>query len=577
MIQRDLNLETFEHILTGGYLDGALARLRDRYGTRPFVGRPVPEKHRANPKRDASPAGRAANQAPRDLVQASLLNGPALVHQVEDAVATVRSEGFFDGQRGVAAFEVISQSLALASLPFYPSALSLTEFRSAAPADSSTSLRRAAGDRATNPFSDIFRTIALPDIQRLQPDLVGIAVPTMGQMLAASTLARLIREAGLLCHITAGGPHITMLREALPRTPAFFELFDSAVVFDGEEPLLRLAEELDAAVARPGQRPDLAKVPNLIYRDGTGIRVTAENPAPPLQTRLPDFAGLPLDRYLAPRLVLPLLSSRGCYHGKCAFCNVGYGDPRHYRPLPPDQVVAQMQELGARYGAHHIFFADEAITPRHARVMSHELAGTAGAPHWCGCVRFERSFSGQLLAAMSEGGCRMLLYGLETAAEPMIRRMVKGTDAAEMGRILEEGAAAGLWNHTFFFFGFPGETLEQAQETVNFVYMHQNAVHSASPGAFVLERYSPAYQSPAEYGIRRILADPRRDLAIYFDYVPVAGMDERTAGLVADRFVEALPGKRNAHFYANDTWRFLFASHLREQGQPFPPWLTEEA
>ena len=65
----------------------------------------------------------------------------------------------------------------------------------------------------------------------------------MPQMLAGMTLGYLIKhEAGLDCHVTVGGPHITMLREALAQVPAIFSLFDSAVVFDGEVPLLRLVE-----------------------------------------------------------------------------------------------------------------------------------------------------------------------------------------------------------------------------------------------------------------------------------------------------------------------------------------------
>ena len=51
---------------------------------------------------------------------------------------------------------------------------------------------------------------------RERPDIVGISIPTRGQMLAAMTLAHLIKQAGLNCHITVGGPHITMLREQHP-------------------------------------------------------------------------------------------------------------------------------------------------------------------------------------------------------------------------------------------------------------------------------------------------------------------------------------------------------------------------
>ncbi len=276
--------------------------------------------------------------------------------------------------------------------------------------------------------------------------------------------------------------------------------------------------------------------------------------------------------------MLPLLTAHGCYHGKCAFCNVGYGAPGHFRPQPPEAVVAQMLGLRQKYGVRHIFFADEAITPRHLRVMSATLAKIdGGSPlRWCGCVRFEKALSKELLEGVAEGGGTMFLFGLETASEPIMLRMAKGTEREQMGRILEESAAAGIWNHTFFFFGFPGETLENAQDTVNFLYEHPTAVHSASPGAFVLERYSPAHQAPREFGITRIIETPDKDLAIYFDYEVASGLDERMAGLLVDRFVDVLPEKAFGHVYANDVWRFLYASHLHARGKPFPPWLAAE-
>ena len=39
----------------------------------------------------------------------------------------------------------------------------------------------------------------------------------LSPMLAAMTLAYLVKQSGLRCHVTVGGPHITMLRE--PHVP----------------------------------------------------------------------------------------------------------------------------------------------------------------------------------------------------------------------------------------------------------------------------------------------------------------------------------------------------------------------
>lgn len=548
VIQRDLNVETFDTILTRTYLAQVVDRLRRDY--RAHSGRwPAPR---------------------RSLVEWALALGVELVAQIEDAMRVLRSDAFLDGPTGLSAFQTMLQSLAVVSLPFFPAALDFSTYTPWLPADESRGLLQTVQDPQHNMFLDLFRRGIVADIAREQPNLVGISIPTLEQMSAAMTLAYLIKRAGLSCHITVGGPHITMLREELPRVTALFDLLDSAVVFDGEKPLLRLVEALDG-------NGDLSQVPNLIYRRNGQVHATPYEDAEEMASLpLPDFDGLPLDRYLAPRLVLPLSTSRGCYHGRCAFCSVGYGAAKSFRQLPAEHVVAQMLALRDKYGARHIFFADEAITPHNLAGMSSILEAQGAPIHWCGCARFEKALTREVLESMARGGCRMLLFGLETASEPIMRRMAKGTQREQVSRILRQSAVAGIWNHIFFFFGFPGETLDHAQETVNFVYEHKQAIHSASPGTFLLERYAPAYCDPARYGIKRIIRDPNRDLAIHFPYEVETGMDEAMAELVASRFVDVLPGKRFGQYYVNDVYRFLYASDLRERGLTLPLWLATE-
>lgn len=539
VIQRDLNVEFFDALLTRGALDDTMARLRARL---------------------RSVSGSAAHP-----LQAALADGPRLAAQVERAKAIFRSPDFFAGETSLSAFLTIAQSLDLASLPFSPTVIGLTNFAPPVPADSSHNLLRLVADPQRNIFLDFFRQHVLPDIVREQPDIVGISIPTLDQMIAGMTLGHLIKQSGLPCHVTIGGPHVSMLREQLPKAPAIFRLFDSAVIFDGEMALLRLAESLDSD-------GDLAKVPNLIYNDHGVIRSTPVK-VEPHPNLLPDFDGLPLDRYLVPTPVLPMLSAHGCYHGKCGFCNVGYGGPGTFSQLDADLVVEHMLALHEKYGARHIFFADEAITPRNLKVMSARLVEAGSPVHWCGCVRFDAALTRDLLEHMAQGGCRMLLFGLETAAERTMKRMVKGTQLPVMSRILRDSTAAGIWNHTFFFFGFPGETMEEAQATVNFVYAHQDAIHSASPGAFLLERYSPVACSPKKYGVT-IHEAPDRDLAIYFDYDVASGLDEPMADTLASRLIDVLPQKQFGQYYIHDSYRLLYAGDLREKAHPFPLWLA---
>jgi radical SAM superfamily enzyme YgiQ (UPF0313 family) len=552
VIQRDLNLEVFDAILSRDYIKQTVERLRHS-----------PLATRGGPLGVPRPS--------QETVQRAIRTGPQLAAQVEQAKQVIRSDAFFDGSIGLRAFRVIVDCLELASLPFYPAVLHLQSYEAAGPVDSSRALLQLVRDEQTNIFLDIYRRGILRDIEREQPDVVGISIPSMPQMLAGMTLGYLIKQAGLPCHVTVGGPHISMLREQLPKIPALFGLFDSAVVFDGEVALLRLVE----AVTTNG---DLASVPNLIYNAGGQIRVTArKEPEKISALPLPDFDGLPLGRYLAPRQALPLLTARGCYFGKCAFCNVGYGEAESFSQLRAEQLAEQMLTLQATYGVRHIFFSDEAITPRNLKNLSPLLAERGTPIHWCGCARFERVISRDLLQSMYDGGCRMILFGLESASTPIMQAMIKGTALEDMHRILQESSAVGIWNHTFFFFGFPGETLDDAQQTVNFLYQHQQHIHSAALGTFLMERYSPAHVAPQQFGVKLILEDPDKDLAIYFDYEVERGMDERLASLVEERFLATLPTKTYPQFYVSDVYRFLYASYLSERGIPHPPWLVQES
>jgi len=552
VVQRDLNLEVFDEILTRAYMKRAIDQLRQTYGPQ------------ANRRTQRHPAPKP------DVIEWALRNGPQLAAQVEQAKRVIRSDAFFDGPIGLRAFRVLADCLEIASLPFYPANLHWQSYEAATPVDNSRALLQAVRDPQHNIFLDIYRRGILADIMREAPDVVGISIPSMPQMLAGMTLGYLIKEAGLACHVTVGGPHITMLREQLAQTPAIFSLFDSAVVFDGEVALLRLVETLS-------NQDDLMQVPNLIYKAGDRIRVTArKEPEKISDLPLPDFDGLPLDRYLAPKLALPLLTARGCYFGKCAFCNVGYGEAETFSQLRAEQLAEQMMALHERYGVQHIFFADEAITPRNLKNLS-PILQAAGTPlHWGGCARFEKVITGDLLQSMYAGGCRMILFGLESASTPIMQAMIKGTEVEHMSRILRESHAAGIWNHTFFFFGFPGETIENAQETVDFVYAHKPYINSAALGTFLMERDSPAHRYPQSFGVKIILEDPDKDLAIYFDYQVEKGMDDKLAELVESHFLNSLPVKPYPQFYVSDVFRFLYASHLSERNLPHPPWLAKE-
>lgn len=541
--QRDMNAEVFDRILTRDWMERSLRRLQ--------ALRPRPDGPPADDRRWAAEFG------------------PAIARDVEAATATIRSPAFYDGERSLPAFETVLAALRLASLPYHPATLELQTYNPAYRPDSSRAILRAVDDRERNMFIELFEELVLPRLRRDDPEVIGISIPSVNQVIAAMTLARVVKRAGLRAHVVIGGPMVSIWREQLPRAPWLFNLFDSAVVFDGEEPLRRLCGVLEHG-------EPLATVPNLLYCEGGKVHTTSRMP----QLRMahvppPDFAGLPLDRYLAPELVLPLAMARGCYFGKCAFCNVGYGEAEVFSQLHDDVLTEGVLAACEQTGSRRVFFVDEAMPPRLIRGLATRLRELGTPIQWCGCGRFEKVLSSELLELAHAGGCSMILFGLESAAQRIMDRMIKGTRVEHTQRILRESHAAGIWNHTFLFFGFPGETIDDAQETANFLFAHGDLINSAAMGTFLLERYAPAHANPREFGITRIIEAPDADLAFYFDYEVAEGLDAATAELVVANVEAALPKKAYPQYYVSDVYRFLYAAHLSEKGATMPPWIGD--
>jgi hypothetical protein len=229
-----------------------------------------------------------------------------------------------------------------------------------------------------------------------------------------------------------------------------------------------------------------------------------------------------------------------------------------------------MVTLAQAHGVRHFFFSDEALSPRMLSALSAELIQRGADLEWTCCARFEPGIRARLLRQMREAGCRMVLYGLESGSQRVLDRMDKGIKLSTAQRILKEGAEAGIWNHIFFFFGFPGETEWDARETVRFFRANRESIHSVCTGTFLLERDSQVAADPEGFGIARVLPPGTgRDLAYYYDYEVRSGIDARRAEEIEAQFIDSLSVREVPQAYFHDVYRFLYACRFRDS-EPLP-------
>jgi anaerobic magnesium-protoporphyrin IX monomethyl ester cyclase len=502
VIQRDVNIEMYDLFFSDSFLIWVKARMGMQLRLL-----------------QAKEAGEGLTNQEADQ-QATLLarahvDAFDLSERAEAAKRIVRGQDFYEADKLEWALNTFREVIQYISAAYYPASLVFY------PMESNLGYRPGVSrevfacleDEQVNVYRDVCRQLVLPTVAKEAPDVIGVSLGTQMQLMAGLTFCKMIKEAFPEIHVTVGGNVITRLQEELPNHERFFtSIFDSAILYEGEHALLWLLEALS------GSR-SMASVPNLIYHDQTGMQVnkeiyTEKTTALPL----PDFDGLPLDSYFVPTRILPYLATRGCYWGRCTFCDHGQGYFDQYRGLPAHEVVRQIKALKEKYRAEHFLFADESYPPALFKKVTQLLVDQQVDIKWTTLIRFEESLMDpELWNLAAASGCCTLYYGMESANERVLGLMDKHVKKSVIEHNLREAARAGIWNHVMAFYGFPGETLEEAEETRRFLLDNNSTIHSVELFYFVAYRHTPMVRNPEKFGIE-IHRQEEYDMPLDFYY-----------------------------------------------------------
>lgn len=524
VILRDLNLEFYNQVLTPEHLKWAAGRIRLDYGylhTRNALRSLMDDK-----SFEFQVEGARCLEMERFLKEEGgwLDRIPGLILDARETLRDPRR--FYDPSLLVEAFQIIDKALEIISLPFHPARISFNGFEQPHCLMAVASLAQHTGDRRLNLFYDFMDTQANQLLSQ-QPNLIGISINSGSQVLPGLTLARMLKErAAPNCRITIGGNYLGRVKDTLMRRPEFFALFAHGLTLgEGERQLDILIEQLSGG-------GDLAQVPDLLYYqpESDEVRFTFEAKAERLdQIGFQSLEGLPLDQYLTPEIVACIQSSKGCYWGKCTFCDSDFGVDRDLKSL--DRLIAELRHLRDTYGVRHFEFVDESIQPAYMEALARRLIDEQLGIHWFCNGRLQDDFSPELLSLLHRAGLTMVLWGFESGNRRIMEMINKGVDFLGRYRVLGDASAAGLWNFAYIFFGFPTETREEALETIQAICDHHDIIHSYGRSVFTLGKHSLLSLEPERFGIFQVVAD-EEELSSALHYRSTRGMDDEAIDAV---------------------------------------------
>jgi anaerobic magnesium-protoporphyrin IX monomethyl ester cyclase len=208
---------------------------------------------------------------------------------------------------------------------------------------------------------------------------------------------------------------------------------------------------------------------NLVQSAGKSPRNTSWNTLPPPARELIDLepyrqAWTSAHGYFS----INMVASRGCPY-RCNWCAKPIsGDKFQIRPA--ELVAAEMRELKELYGVQHIWFGDDVFALNH-----HWIQRFANEIEVMQCaLPFKIQSRADLMTAstvdsLRRAGCAEVWMGIESGSQKVLDAMDKGLCLPEVAIARELLSNAGIRACYFLQFGYPGETWEDIQKTIELV------------------------------------------------------------------------------------------------------------
>ena len=336
-------------------------------------------------------------------------------------------------------------------------------------------------------------------LQEIRPDVVGISITFSNLADSARNLARIVKSVNPDTYVVIGGNHVTNaikdycyaqvngLEKTLLGTLFVRDIFDENIDYalfgEGDYEFPKL---LDCLI----NSKDIKQVSNLAYRNIESEIIFNSYPLT-RETKRVDLNDLPspawdlfnMNKYFeigafhSPRTnakkILPIMATRGCPE-QCAFCTTPDTWGQAVRWRKPEDIRKEIDEAIKHFGGiDEIQFVDDNLTANIKRL--YELCGILGniGVPWCTPNGIKANYhinkQSDYFKRMQEAGCYQVTIACETGNQRVMVNIIgKNLKLHEAAKAVENAKNAGLFVHTFWIVGFPGETRDEMEKSMAF-------------------------------------------------------------------------------------------------------------
>ena len=309
-------------------------------------------------------------------------------------------------------------------------------------------------------------------IKSIKPDLVGISA-TSTAFNSSKTLAEHVKTT-LNVPVILGGYHITGLPNRLPT------MFDVGVIGEGEVTFTELVKNY----MDNGEFSNLQEINGILYHDEKGQLKTTKD-----RKLIKDLDTLPYPKRNIENTDgkdVPVFTSRGCPYN-CVFC----ASAKHwgkFRQFSAEYVIKEIDFLVNNYDIKSILFYDDlfiADVNRFEKIANAIIEkGINEKITFHGFVR-SNLVNDKVCFLLKKMGFSSIRFGAETGSEKLLKYLKNDSvSVKDHQRTIDTCKKYDLPVGGSFIFGTPGETLEDIEETKQF--LRKNADGLRIMGFYIL-------------------------------------------------------------------------------------------
>lgn len=241
------------------------------------------------------------------------------------------------------------------------------------------------------------------------------------------------------------------------------------------------------------QGGDISKVKGIWYKDSSN-KIHQNELREPIKNidsiPLPAWDKFPMDIYLknpigavnknkwidgaseeAASLSMNIFASRGCPY-RCIYCYHDFMGQR-YRHRSAENILEEIKILYSKYKVPYFHFIDDEFVIDKEFVLNFcclikSFSQDVKQKITWGCSGRVNLMTEDLIAKMVEAGCILIGYGIESGSQKMLDFIKKGVTVEQAKNAIKLTKKYLGWADCSFMIGYPGETKETIQETIDF-------------------------------------------------------------------------------------------------------------